>query len=534
MGDAPLVTAVVGAGPAGLLFASLTKLYLEKAGINPSAWRVFVYDKRAAYARTHRLRIDADPYHELQRELGDERFDALVGFLEACEFTPEVNLYEEHLLALFHATGGTKSLLDVGPGPERVDLAALRARLESSGDLPVGAPFTIVGADSVHSAVRELVRGDVAPERVTHERIARVRVSGSALPRRLTAPDQVRLAKVLGSVLDYRLNRNGFAEVDLFLTATEHAVVRELGATPSHPVPLPSSALGALRAPLFRAIVTHLERTAPDHRVSLQSTFVLEHAVMPRLVFALPDLRAHAFLVGDAGISLPFQRGMTCLARCAASLARVHRDLVVARGDALNLGPIATRYDEEASEIRDRELRVVRRRAEIVRVLREIVRVSALLPFPVQSWWLRAKEPTSIAERLSARLSVWFFLNVGAALSAFVVALGGSWIDARVLSGYGWLPWTSVPIELAGGVVYHAAIAFDGTGARHVRRVWEVQIAALFFGGIALTALSSSAAGRLTELVASLWWLLLAAAFVAGLYVFERLVSGWFARARLD
>jgi hypothetical protein len=360
--------------------------------------------------------------------------------------------------------------------------------------------MTIVAADSVHSTVREMVRGDVRPARQTHERIARIRIVGDDLPKRLGATDQVRLSKVLGSVLDYRLNHNGYAEMDLFLTPHEHEVVQGLGATPREPVLLTRGLLGKLRAPLFRAIVDHV---GAGRQIFVQSTFALEHAVMPKLTYAPPELGAHVFLLGDAGISLPFQRGMACLARCALGLARIHCDL--ARGDA----SAVARYDTESHAIVRRELTIVRNRAQIVGVLREIVRVSALLPFPIQSWWLRARERVRPADRLS----VWFFLNLGVATVACVLALRDSWV--------------SVPTEVVGGVVYHSALAFEGGPHRFVRRIWEVQIAVLFGTGLAVTTRT----GRLG--VAMTWWLVLAAGFVAGLYVFERLVAKWFARARL-
>ncbi len=517
MGYPRLTTAVVGAGPAGLLFSIASRSLFERSQGNPDDWVLRVYDKRETYARTHRLRLDPKPYLELKRAIDTPGFDGLVSFLEESEFAPEVNALEEKLIGMALELGIHKELLAVGSGPDEISLQGLRKRLEGEGVIGPSTTFTIVGCDSVHSAVRELVRGDVRPARQTHERIARIRVTGSDLPKRLGAVDQVRLSKVLGSVLDYRLNRNGFAEMDLFVTAHEHDVIASLGASPRTPVLLTGKLLGKLRAPLFRAIIDHLEAGGRERQVFVQSTFELEHSVMPKLVFRVPNQDHHdvVFLLGDAGISLPFQRGMACLGRCALSLARLHCEL------ALGTDANATRYEQEAAEITRRELATVRSRAQIVGLLREIVRVSALLPFPIQSWWLRARD----RDRRRDRFSLWFFLNLGLALAAFAVAMGGSTL-AHVGHVSGWVAWGSVPLEAAGGVAYHSALAFEGGRHRLVRRVWEVQIAALFACGAALTAWAAL-------YLAALWWLILAGAFVVGLYVFERVVRGWFARAGL-
>lgn len=517
---ARLVTAVVGAGPAGLLFAIAGKLLAARAAPD-TEWRVRVFDKREHYARTHRLRMAPAAYRELQRALGDPRFDDLIAFLEGCDFTPEVNVLEERLATLARAVGCEKTLAAVGTGTGELSLAELRARLEADGDLEKGDVLTIVGADSVHSAVREMVRGDLAPSQERHEQLARVRVTGAGLAKRLGAADQLRLSKVLGSVVDYRLNHNGFAEVDLFLSPREFEVIHGLGANPREPVALTDEKLGELRAPLFRAIVAYLERE-PDggkRELLLYSTFRLEHSRMPRVSFPRPDLGGYVFLVGDAAVSLPFQRGMSCLAHAALHLARAHVDLLKG-GDPSEL---AQRYDVDVAEIVLRELMVVRSRARLVRTLREIVRLSAMLPFPIQSWWLRVEEQV----RLRDRLSIWFWLNFGFAGATFAVAIGGSLFGTS-------LAWASLPIAMVGGVVYHAALAFEGGPHRLVRRVWELSIAALFFAGVGIVLQRRLSTGAFRLGPEPLWWLVLALGFVAGLYAFERWVARWFTSAGLS
>src|SRR5262245_58285786 len=254
MPGARLTTAVIGAGPAGLLFCVIGRVLHARRGGEREAWALRLFDKRDEYVRTHRLRLDPAPFVEIQRELDDPRFDGFVGFLREHDHCPEVNVLEQRLLALAGELGVRRERLAIGPGPDEVGLAGLRARLEAEGAV------TIVGADSVHSAVREAVRGGVEPVRFTHQRVARLRVVGPGLPERLGVVDRYRLSKVLGSLLDYRLNRNGFAEVDLFLGEREHDSVRSLGGTPSAPARITARALSRLRAPLFRRIVDHLER----------------------------------------------------------------------------------------------------------------------------------------------------------------------------------------------------------------------------------------------------------------------------------
>lgn len=518
-----LTTAVIGAGPAGLLFCLVGRLLHARSGVDPETWALRLYDKREAYARTHRLRMDPEPYLAMQRDVDDRRFDALVDFLREDHFTPEVNALESRLSELLAELGVVKSRLEIGDGPGETSLSALRSKLEAESLLDARTTFTIVAADSVHSVIREQVRGQAKQVRHTHERVARVRVLGDGLLARLGVIDQYRLSKVLGSVVDYRLNRNGFAEVDLFLTTREHDAVKQLGATPAEPVPISASMLAKLQAPLFRAIVANLERGG--RKVLLQSTFQLEHTIMPKLAFEIAEPKAHVFLVGDAGVSLPFFRGMACLAACAHSLARAHCDFVTAKGaNGEERVALLRRYDSEANVIKAREIGIVASRARLVRVLREVVRVSSLLPFPIQSWFLT----TSDRDRVGDRATVGLFANVVLALLAASVAVAGVLLDAH------WLGWSALPIELAGGAAYRATLSFEPGPHRLVRRVWELQIAAALVSGAALTAWSSSASGHLTNASGVVFWLVLGGAFVAGIFAYERVVASWLTSAELD
>jgi 2-polyprenyl-6-methoxyphenol hydroxylase-like FAD-dependent oxidoreductase len=528
--SAPRVTTVViGAGPAGLLFAALAHILLARAA-EKGTWALRVYDKRASYVRTHRLRIARAAYLQVQRKVRDPRFDGLVRFLTEHDFAPEVNALEQRLLDLLAEVGGTREVLAIGDREGETSLSELRARLAADGLLGPETRLTIVAADSVHSSIREAVRGRVMPERHTHEQLARIRVVGPELPRKLGAVSQARLSRVLGSIVDYRLNRNGFAEVDLFLSPPEFAAVSQLHASPKEPVALTSRKLDRLRAPLFSEIAAYLERTeaGQPREILLQSTFRLEHAVMPTLTFDSSELGATVFLVGDAGISLPFQRGMSCLLSCAHSLAVVHAALAVT-GPA-GQPEIMARYDAEAAIIKEREIRIVRNRARLVRTLREIVRLSAILPFPIQSWWLRAPGKRKVGHHLS----LWFFVNLAVALAVVVLSL--TWLRSvgQGRTDLARLAFSSLPVQFFGGVVYVAALAFEGRRRRLVRLIWELQLSGLFLAGLGVWLERLRATHHVRLGITPFWSLVLAAAFVLGVYAFERFVARWFSWAGLS
>jgi 2-polyprenyl-6-methoxyphenol hydroxylase-like FAD-dependent oxidoreductase len=468
-----LTSAVIGAGPAGLLFSFLGKILMA------DSWTVQLFDKRESYARTHRLRLAPEPYLAIQRELRDPRFDELMAFLGEHRFSPEINVLEAKLASLLAALGVMKTVREI----------------TSLDDLRVD---TVVAADSVHSAVRELVRGGIEPRAYTHERIARLRVTGADLPAHLTVVDQFRLSKVLGSVVDYRRNSNGFAEVDLFLTDHEHAIVRSLGASPKAPVALTADVLRALDGTLLRAVVAQVAQGARE--VALYSTFSLEHVVMPRVAFRSGGKRV--FLVGDAAVSLPFFRGMASLGSCAYALARAHAD------GALD------RYDGEVAEIVRREVAVVRSRAQLIRLLRELVRLSSLVPFPIQSWWLSAAR-----DPVPDRLSPGAVFNLAIAANAVVFAALALFAP--------WAALLSLLIQAAGGFAYRWTLQLEPGPHKYVRRVWEVQIAIVLVTGAALAV-----AGRANLLAAFAWWIL-GAAFAIGMYAFEGLVGRRLARARV-
>lgn len=469
-----LKTAVVGAGPAGLLFTFIGKLLMGRN------WHVELYDKRATYARTHRLRIAREPYLEIQRQLDDRHFDELMAFLGQSHFSPEVNRLEAKLTDLLTALGVEKQVREI----------------TSLDELDVD---TVVGADSVHSTVARLVAGASQASQATFEQVARLRVTGATLPARLTALDQFRLSKVLGSVVDYRVNANGFAELDLFLTDHEYARVRALEASPKTPVALVPGLVSHLEAPLFRRIVEQLERGG--NQVTVHSTFELQHSVRSQVSFRVG--RTRVFLLGDAAVSLPFFRGMACLGACAHALAQAH-----ATGDF-------DAYETAVARIAQRELGVVRARAHLVHGARELVRVSAMLPFPIQTWWLSAARAP-----LPDRWSAGAYFNLVVAGVGLAVAASGLWLP--------WLALLTLPIEWAGGVTYRWTLSLEPGPHRHLRRVWEIQLALLAVGGTIAVLMA-----RMPWPAVTGWWVS-GAVFVLGIYTFERLVARHLTHARLD
>ncbi len=516
-----LATALIGAGPAGLLFAIAARRCWELAGHPPEAFVLRVFDKRDRYERTHRMRLDPAPYAELVAALHDPRVDRLAAFLEAAEHRPRVDELEQELLGIAGEFGVRRERLTVGSGPGESDLLAVRALVLDG--LPAGTRVTIVGADSVHSAVRALASPE-APRRVTHEQLARLAVTGPGLPRTLSPLHTYRLAKVVASVLEWRLPEPGRAEVDLFLSPREFEAVRGLGATPREPVPVRSEALDPRRAPLFSRFVRALAAGFGEGpcEVALVSSFRLEHAVAPRRVLHPPGLDATVLLVGDAAASLPFQRGMSCLARSALALARAH----AAGADA----QATLAYDRAVEAITADELRVVGSRARLVSGLREFVRLSALAPFPIQSLFLSLP---ATAPPPADRPTPGLLLNLLVATAVVIGALAGPWSEI-VGVPVGIAPALALPLGFAGGVVYRATRTFEPPPHRFVARVWQVAIGGLLVGGLVGAGWLSATAGRPRQVgQVALWWLV-GLAFVAGMWVFEELGRRWFLAGRLD
>lgn len=612
-----LVTAVVGAGPAGLYFAITGRLLHERLGRDVSDWEIILLDRRTEYGRTHRLRMDPARHRSLQQDIADDRFDRLIEYLAQEGFKPVINELERKLSRLAADLGLTTHQLAIGDGPGEVSVNDLPGHLRRKLSIPPDLPMTVVGADSVNSAVRAAVQGAEEPVRHTHQTVARFHVVGDTLPDRINPVAHYRMAKLISSLIDYRLNRNGYAEVDVFLDPEDQGELEKFGAHPKRPIDL-SRSIEALTSQHLRRLLGHLRSgiSDTDNEIFLQSTFRLEHAYMERVAYPHAADGAHVFLVGDAAISLPFFRGMASLAGLVGALAHVHLDLLTlggqlvedrvegarlrasvlapdrplrlgtkllpgeiehaeptiyrgestlvilhrwlslygvhmvgrspegewlslfrrapisrspARSDFENLVDPICRYNVLARRIRNEELKVVNARSMLVRGAREFVRVSAMLPFPLQTWFLTARAsgtPGSAPARGGP-------LNPAIALIAGLMALVAP-VAALFEQSWMVLWWAALPVQAIGGFVYRASLVLDQQGATPARRVWIVQIAAVMVGGVATTLISSLSMGALTQLRAALSWLVLGLVFIPGMYLFEYLDRKWFAAARLD
>lgn len=604
-----LLTVVVGAGPAGLLFAIVAKLMHERHG-GKTNWPILVVDKRSEYQRTHRLRIAPERYVALGKELADSRFDVLLAFLEAEGFTPAVNQLERQLQSLADQLGVVRERLTVGNEPGQTSLDALRARAIAHFGGDQATSVTIVGADSVHSMVRELV-GSPDREHHTHQIVARFLVRGDDLPDGLNLVTHYQMAKLVSSVIDYRLNPNGYAEVDMFLDGSNVAELARFDASPSQPVTLSSADVADLSSHELRRILQHLRHglTVGEAEIQLQSTFMLEHAYSTRIAFPDTGVGYTAFLVGDAALSLPFFRGMSAMAGLVHALATAHIDILEASSGAIGTevaditrlasdasilfhlgtkplpGSIAaieptsfdgvsaavilhrwlglygvhvvaqsendwrslhrhapmrrapaerefaaikdptTRYELRSAQIRDEELRVVTARSRLIRGAREFARISAMLPFPIQTWLLSVRSDEGSSDSPNP-------LNLSIALVAATLALIGP--PLSLLSpGLMVFWWLALPVQMIGGFVYRASLTLDAGGDRSSRRVWLGQIASVAVLGLAIALVVRVTTDQWIAR-SSFTWLLLGFSFVPGIYLFEALDRRWFRAARLD
>lgn len=466
---------MIGAGPAGLLFSIFSQVRRDAAGL---PWTpILLVDKRTEYVRTHRLRMDPKPFEELAKELEHPAVARILEFLEEHRFSPTINLLEALLSELALSLGVERATAEFG-GQALGDLGELRQWLESRGTLDAGQPLVVVGADSVHSDVRGAVAQTADHVEHTHETLARLLIHG-AYPRELSVAEQYRLAKLLGSVLDFRINSNGYAEVDLFLSSEEHGAVGELGAVPASPAALTPEVLAAVDAPFFKQIVDYfIQRADGSVEVSLQSTFRLEHRYVDPPAFVV-DEHTTVFLVGDAAVSLPFFRGTASLARCTASLAEVLQGF-----EPADAAESVSAYSTSVADVREREIEVVAGRGRAIRVAREFAKVSALLPFPMQSWLLSLDrddgEPRWTADAF-----------VGAALAA----AGGS---AAVAGGLVWGPVGAALVALAvslhalGGAAFLLARTWEPRPNALLVGAWRAEIGLMTLGGPALAAIQHS------------------------------------------
>lgn len=596
-----LVTAVIGAGPAGLLFSIITQILCQQQQLEEH-FKLFLFDKRETYVRTHRLRIEPKVYEAIAKELKHPGFDDIIQFLKDNQFKPAVNLLEEQLAKLAFSLGITKECLEIGLEEGQHSLADLQQFLMDRGSLSSDDSLTIVAADSVRSTIREWVRKKHQIVKQSHQYVVRLKIIGDNLPNHLNPVKQFRIAKLLGSLVDYRLNKNGYGEVDLFLEPKEFEQVMALGANIKHPIRITGDVLIGLKAPFFKKIVSFLLRGISGQfcELVLQSTFKLEHAYLKLLSFKSDEPDAQIFLVGDAAISLPFFRGMASLAACANQLARVHIDLIleslsdcqkflnagtknfedperswhygldILPGKIIKVKPIiyhgqqafillhrwlnlygvhiltqedsgkwhilyhmgpvfyssahrnyallsepALRYQQETSVIRKRELSIVNSRSKLIRGARELVRLSSMLPFPIQSWIL-GQPGLGIDSSSQDKLSLEFYFNLVIALIA--IALFYNSLGMGSMLG-GILTFSCLIAQIFGGILYFYTSDLTKVTSK-LRWIWQFQILAMIISGW-------SFAWVISELWLKLWaltgWFLAGLAFIVGFYIFEHL-----------
>ena len=143
------------------------------------------------------------------------------------------------------------------PGHSSLDALASHAIERFGADTTT--PVTIVGADSVHSTVREMV-GSPEREYHTHQTVARFLVRGDDLPDELNLVTQYQMAKLVSSVIDYRVNSNGYAEVDIFLDSSNVTELARFNVSPKQPVSLSSADIADLSSEELRRMLQHLHR----------------------------------------------------------------------------------------------------------------------------------------------------------------------------------------------------------------------------------------------------------------------------------
>lgn len=522
-------TSVIGAGPAGLLFTYLVRISADDAG---RAAPLSLYDKRTRYERTHRLRMDPEPYREMADSFNDAGLDRFLRFLEAESYRPAVHRLEQRLLEMVESVGVRKELLGVGKASAQTSPAALRQQLEHAGRLRHDTPWIVVAADGVHSDVRRSLGGSRVRE--VHQLVARLKLRGTELPTSLPLIRQLKLSKLLGSIVDYRLGADGQAEVDLFLEPSEHAALARLEATPKAPVVLSGSRLREIKAPFFYRIVDYLrsQLVAKPVEVTLWSTFVLEQGHADDVVLHCPHARAQIFLVGDAAISLPFFRGMASLARLSSTLANLHKETL---SGAQSIDAMAERYRTAFHEVRLREFAIVNARARLIRGAREFIRLAALAPFPIQTWLLSVEDASPTRWRWSPGVA----LNLIVATCVAVLAIGAPIVaplvaatpSERFAIGSGLYAAAGLTAA-AGGVLYRHTRNVDPSAASAVRRIWLVQMLVLMVGGAAVTA-SSWWRDFGAQLVPAIAWFGFGLCFVAGMAAYNRLDRAWWARAEL-
>ncbi|MFN8672255.1 MAG: hypothetical protein U0457_09290 [Candidatus Sericytochromatia bacterium] len=520
MENTNISTLVIGAGPAGLLFCVISKILYEKQEFkNKKNWSIFLFDKRDSYIRNHRLRIAKENYINIQKKLNDPNFDNFINFLEKHHFKPEVNILEDFLLDLANKLGIKKEIFYIETKQNLIDLVK---KIELENNVKV---ISIIGSDSVHSTIRELIQGELKPITYTHQTVVRLKIFAQDLPEKLSLVKQYKLSKVLTSLIDYRLNSNGFAEIDLFLDASEHEELQKIEASPKNPVKITNDIIKKLKTPIFSRFIYQFNKNISheNSEILLYSTFKLEHQYIKKVSFNLQDIDIKAFLVGDAAVSLPFFRGMACLGISAFELANNHIDFIFNNKDILK------NYQSKMDEIIKKELLIVTSRANLIYFAKEFCRISNLLPFPLQTWFLSFPEP----EKIDAKFTAGFAFNLGLAILALSLILIEAFLYKKISIYFSFILFLASIIQILGGLCYRATEEFEPSSDSKIRLIWRTQIFSLMvFGLFSILFLQQNS--NLDFIFYSTIWFVFGLFFVLGIYLFESLGKNWFSKAEFE
>lgn len=274
----------------------------------------------------------------------------------------------------------------------------------------------------------------------------------------------------------------------------------------------------------------------PGNHLSITSSFTLEHSISPERVKPLPHLDSFGYLLGDAAIALPFQRGMTAIVKSAYCLSNVHLTIfqkTISNQSISNddLGKIGMEYQRDTEKIIEKEIQIVASRASLVGGLREFIRISSILPFPIQSWLL--SYPTA---ETKMKFDSFFLINLVIALTGLLFFFLSE-ITITSLSNY-LISGTELAIafilQFLGGVFYRASITFNAQSNSSIRKVWQYQILLWMILGFAFVFQNFTDSTIILKVGYTLSWWFGGITFLLGLLLFDWLGKFWWLKSELD
>ena len=155
--------------------------------------------------------------------------------------------------------------------------------------------------------------------------------------------------------------------------------------------------------------------------------------------------------------------------------------------------------------------------------------LSALAPFPIQTWLLSLPDERPGRWRLTAGVGLNLLLALASTTAALVAP---AFTGLGIVAGY----TAASLLQVAAGILYRQTRNVEAHAASTVRRLWTAQMVALIVGGLlwsALPALAGDAAWPLIALPAIAWFPL-GLCFMIGLVIYDLLERRWWPRAELD